>query len=78
MNTPHSDSSIPEEPLGFDSRDSEIFIVDGPGDTTIRPASQHLLPFLLAEREKLTRYQEMLEQSTTADKPPKGTKGPQP
>ena len=65
MNTPHSDSSVPEEPLGFDSRDSEILIIDGPGDTTIRPPSQHLLPFLLAERERLTRLQELMQQPTT-------------
>lgn len=62
-----------KEPPGFDSQDSEILIIDGPGDTTVRPPPQHLLPFLLAERERLTRLQELMNQSLSPDKPPTGS-----
>ena len=55
MTPSHSDAAFPEEALGFDSRDSEVLIVDGPGDRTVRPPSQRLLPFLMSEREKLVR-----------------------
>jgi hypothetical protein len=44
---------------GFDSRDTEIFVLDGPGDTTVRPCRPSLLKVLLAEREKLIRYGQM-------------------
>ncbi len=73
MTAPHSDAAVPEEPQGFDSRDSEILIIDGPGDTTVRPPPQHLLPVLLAERERLTRLQELLKQSSTSERPPNGS-----
>jgi hypothetical protein len=70
MITSHSDSDFPEEPSGFDSQDSEIIIIDGPGDTTVRPQSPHLLPFLLAERERLLRWQKLMDQSPPTDRPP--------
>jgi hypothetical protein len=41
----------------FDSRDCVNLIIDGPGDTTVRPCRPELLPFLMAEREKLARWQ---------------------
>jgi len=53
----------PEETLGFDSRNSEIIIVDGPGDTTIRQVPPHLMPILLAQREQLHRWQKLMEQA---------------
>jgi len=68
MSASHSDSAFPEEPQGFDSRDSEILIIDGPGDTTVRPSPPHLLPFLLAERERLLRWQKQMDQPHSSDK----------
>ena len=62
MSVPHSDATFPEDPTGFDSQDSEILIIDGPGDTTVRPPPQHLLPFLQAERERLLHWQKRLDQ----------------
>jgi hypothetical protein len=53
----------PEEPSGFDSQDCEIVIIDGPGDTAVRPPLPHLLPFLVAERERLLRWQKPTGQS---------------
>jgi hypothetical protein len=50
-----SEFAFDEESRRFDSRDSAIVILDGPGDTTMRQTSQHLLPFLIAERERLLR-----------------------
>jgi hypothetical protein len=70
MNTSHSDTAFPEEPSGFDSQDCEIIVIDGPGDTTVRPPSPHLLPFLLAERERLLRWQKPVDQSPPPDRPP--------
>jgi hypothetical protein len=70
MTGPHSDADFPEESSGFDSRDSAILIIDGPGDTTVRPAPASLLPFLLAQREKLARLQELKNQSPPPEQLP--------
>jgi hypothetical protein len=59
MTHPHSEAAFPGEFAGFDSQDSEILLIDGPGDTTVRPPSEYLLPILLAEREKLARLQDL-------------------
>jgi hypothetical protein len=40
----------------FDSRDSVVVVIDGPGDTTIRPCRPHLRPFLEAIKRKLEQY----------------------
>lgn len=64
MTHPHSEAAFPEEFAGFDSQNSEIFLIDGPGDTTIRPPSENLLPILLAEREKLARLQQLKNRPT--------------
>lgn len=45
----------PNNTSGFDSLDSPIFISDGPGDTTVRPARPELLKWLKAERERLAK-----------------------
>jgi hypothetical protein len=57
------------EPSGFDSRDTVIVIVDGPGDTTIRPASGVLLRLALAEREKLARWQGLTNEQSPENPP---------
>jgi len=47
------------EPSGFESRDVQDIWIDGPGDTSIRPCPPELLPFLLAQREKIARWQNL-------------------
>ncbi len=69
MSAPQSDSpSSWESP--FDSRDTVIFTDDGPGDTTVRPARPLLLKLGLAERERLARYQDLMDKE-----PPAGPSG---
>lgn len=46
-----------ETPGGFDSRDCVDVFYDGVGDTTVRPIPEHLRAFVVAEREKLIRWQ---------------------
>jgi len=65
MSGSDSDPAFHEGHLGFDSLDSEILIIDGPGDTTVRPPPPHLLPFLVAQRERLLRRQKGTDQSQT-------------
>jgi hypothetical protein len=52
----------PSHPGGFDSRDCLVLIDDGPGDTTVRPCRPERLPILMAEREKILRWQNQLDQ----------------
>jgi hypothetical protein len=40
---------------GFDSRETEIIIIDGPGDRTVRPCPPELLPIMQALKEKRER-----------------------
>jgi hypothetical protein len=47
---------------GVDSRDCVNFVVDGIGDSTVRPLRPQLLQFALAERERLARWQEQIEE----------------
>jgi len=75
MNAPSSDHSFSEYGPWFDSRNSEILIIDGPGDTTVRPAPEHLLPFLRAERERLLRLQQSSQQPPPPDKSPEDAGG---
>ncbi len=71
MNTSDYDSDFPKGTSGFDSQDCVIIYNDEPGDTTIRPSRPSLLPFLLAEREKLARWGGKLhpDQPPSAEKP---------
>jgi hypothetical protein len=62
MNTIPPQSSFQNNLPGFDSRDSVIFISEGPGDTTVRQLGPQLLQFAKAERERLIRLQELLKQ----------------
>jgi hypothetical protein len=61
-------SSTPSSPQfedggsGFDSHGCEIVIVDGPGDTTVRPARPVLRDFCLRERERLKKWLEQAGQ----------------
>jgi hypothetical protein len=54
---------------GFDSIGSEIVIVDGPGDTTVRPARPVLRDFCMRERERLKKWLEQagLEQPPASE-----------
>ncbi len=61
MSVPIPDPAFPDDVSGFDSRDSEVVIVDGPGDTTVRPARPELLKHLIAEREKIAQYAQYLK-----------------
>jgi hypothetical protein len=71
MTHPHSEAAFPEEFAGFNSQNSEILLMDGPGDTTVRPPSAYLLPILLAEREKLARLQQLKNQPPASEQLPK-------
>jgi len=66
-----SPSQFQDGGSGFDSVDTEIVIVDGPGDTTVRPARPVLRDFCLREREKLKKWleQEGLEQPPASEQP---------
>jgi hypothetical protein len=67
-------NSYQSEGPGFNSRDSEIIISDGPGDTTVRPARSQLLRLALAERQRLARLQEHNESGTLPATPPNDPK----
>jgi hypothetical protein len=69
MNTSPSGPEFEYEPSGFDSRDTVILIVDGPGDTTVRPATGVLLQLALAEREKIARWQHLMNEQVLEDPP---------
>lgn len=57
MGIPDSDSIQPNDYTSpFDSLDTEIVIIDGPWDTTVRPCRPSLRPLLEAEREKIRRW----------------------
>jgi hypothetical protein len=66
MSRPFDETGFHGEPSGFDSSDREIVIVDGPGDTTVRPCRPERLAFLMAEREKLRRWQALREEEEKA------------
>jgi hypothetical protein len=60
-------SAFSPQPSGSDSRDCVDIIIDAVGDTTVRPIPPHLLPYALAEREKLAKYQHLLNQTADTD-----------
>jgi hypothetical protein len=76
MSAFRSDSAFLDEPYGFDSRDSEVVVSDGPGNTTIRPLRPQLLQLALAERQRLARLQELMNQLPTAEEPSNGSPRP--
>ena len=55
-------SAFSPQPSGFHSRDCVDIVIDAIGDTTVRPIPPHLLPFALAEREKIVKYQGLMNQ----------------
>jgi hypothetical protein len=60
---------FPGQPSGFDSRDCVNLFFDARGDTTVRPLRPELLQLALAERERLARLQELLNQQKRSDPP---------
>ena len=52
---PSPSGDIRDNAEGFGSLDCDILIVDGPGDTTVRPLRPVLLKAALAERERLAK-----------------------
>ena len=62
MSSSPTDNVFPGDDSGFDSRDCLIIYDDGPGDTTVRPCRPELLPYLLAEREKIARWEKWLKE----------------
>jgi hypothetical protein len=50
------------DPSDCDSLNSVVVIIDGPTDYEVRPCRPSLLPTLQAEREKIKRYQAMMEE----------------
>jgi hypothetical protein len=65
-----------EDEGGFDSRDCVDFVIEGPGDNTVRPCRPSLLKHMMAEREKLIRYGAMPppEPPATPPEPPESDK----
>jgi hypothetical protein len=55
MNPSASNPAPQHEYLGADSLDTEIFVFDGPSDTTVRPPDPVLLKWYMAERERLAK-----------------------
>jgi hypothetical protein len=68
MTTGSSDFAFQGEPGSSDSRDTEIIVIDGPGDTTVRPPRPLLRQMGLAERERLARFQAKMKQAPLPDK----------
>jgi hypothetical protein len=73
MNTSSSDFDYRGELSGFDSRDSIILIIDGPGDNTIRPSRPELRQRALEFQKLLARYSKAQGQSESPAQPPPGT-----
>jgi hypothetical protein len=57
------------EPSGFDSSDCVNIIIDGFGDTTVRPMRPELRALILAERERHARLREQMRAEQAQDKP---------
>jgi hypothetical protein len=62
MSPSNPDPVFPSDMGGFHSRDTLIVCSDGPGDTTVRPARPLLLQLALAERQRMIRLKELLDQ----------------
>jgi hypothetical protein len=60
MSAAKPDIPFQEEPSGFTSLDTEILIIDGPGDTTVRAPSPLLLKLAMAERARIERWEKLL------------------
>ena len=69
MNTSSSGHSYENEPSGFDSREMIIVLDDTPGDSTVRPARPQLLRLALAEREKIARWQHLMNEQSSENPP---------
>ena len=67
MNDPFEVDLDSNPESSFDSRDCVNLIIDGPGDTTVRPCRPELLPFLMAEREKLARWHAEFEKGQSEE-----------
>jgi hypothetical protein len=76
MSTSPFHDSIEGEPSGFHSRDTEILIIDGPGDNTIRPARPLLRRLGKAEQERIARWQHLSQQPPDSGEPEGPTNGP--
>src|SRR5437868_2239501 len=63
---PHS----PYDSGSFDSRDTKIVIIDGPGNTTVGPASPKQMRWLLADCERLTRLLKLMEEEPLSTEKP--------
>lgn len=61
MKNPNSNLVFPGDWYGFDSRDCLLIYDAEPGDTTVQPCPPELLPLLMAEREKIARWQNLLD-----------------
>jgi hypothetical protein len=74
---PMSDSSsapkFPNHSSGFNSRYDIDLFVDLEGDTTVRPVRPELRKLVMAERERIARWQHLLEQQPPDQAPPDGT-----
>lgn len=70
MNDSIYDADFQSEPSRFSSEDCVNLIIDGPGDTTVRPPSPLLYQLGLAQRELLERWQHLLNQPPSQDQPP--------
>ena len=64
--------STPSRQPGSDSLDCVDLILEGPGDTKVRPSPPERLPQLMAEREKVARWLKLQEQEKANEKPAEG------
>lgn len=69
MSDPVHGSVYHGESPGFDSRDVEVLISDGPGDTTVRPCRPLLRELALAECQRLADFEESATPPPTSDRP---------
>jgi hypothetical protein len=59
MNDSSPDPVFQDSMTGFESRNCVNLIIDGPGDTTVRPCRPEHLAQLMAERDKIFRWRHL-------------------
>jgi hypothetical protein len=69
VSTPDEDVTFGNQVPDFDSHDTEIVVVNGPGDNSIRPSRPQIRQLLLAERERIARWHEHLKRPPTGRPP---------
>jgi hypothetical protein len=71
-----SDGLVDDSVSDFSSPNSVNITIDGPGDSTVRPCRPEHLAQLMAERDKIARWQHLSKQPPECDKPADSSEGP--